>query len=502
MPVFQVPLPPLPPCDGRFAPVRGVVIAAFAVGIALRIAAAGGSLGLDEAWSLQLAATLPTIGDAFWGLPHDNNHPLNTAAMVALGPDRPVWMYRIHALAFGGLTILAVARALAWRGRVTAAIGAVLAAVTLPFVDFGSEARGYAGLVLASVVAIDGWRRAMDVAGADVADRPGRRGRWGLAVAAGLGAFCHLAMIVTVAVLIAATLMQVGLRSRRIGPPLRAATRLFAPTALALGPAGVALAVAIRRGGGFQIGDVDPFTPAKLVTGLGDMVALTLGVPASPVSPVLALVVLACLAAAVRRGLLEPPMPALCAAAFLVLPAALWAAGIPNVGYARYYAVCAIVLVLVLAEIVGRLWTAGGLGRIWAAAGLGAVLVASLASDLEAIRVGRSPVPGTLAAMQGSGAPIYATGHPRMTALLFGTRSRARLATGSCEVAPEWFIAVGVLDRRPDGTVTQGDGICRQGYRVATSFASNPLSGTQWTLYRRASSGPSRASTVRPGNGT
>ncbi|MDX7950462.1 hypothetical protein P7D22_04615 [Lichenihabitans sp. Uapishka_5] len=479
--------------------MAGVALAILAaLGIGLRVAAAWGPLGLDEMWSLTLARGLPSIGDAFWGLPHDNNHAFNTAIMVALGPDRPAWVYRVPAIALGVIAMPVLARSLAGAGAAAALTGALLMAVGLPFVDFGSEARGYAGLVLATVIAVDRWRCAM--AAPDPTRMPGR---WGLAAAAGLGAFSHLTMVMTVAVLGVATLLLVGDRARRFGPVLGVSVRLFAPTALALVPAALALAVAIRRGSGLRIGDIDPFTPAKLFGGLGDMVALTLGLPASPATPLLLVVLLACLAAAARRGLVSSETLALGAASFVALPVALWAAHVPNVGYPRYFAICAVVLVFTLGEVAGRLWRRGDDGRRWMLATVALVATANLLADGQAIRAGRSAGPETLAIMRAEGPVRYATNRRAMATLLLGAASAepADPASSPCALPSPWYVAVGDLDMRSDGSVTLGAGACASLYRVRKAFASNPMSGTQWTLYRLVSE-PSRANTVSPGRGT
>jgi hypothetical protein len=452
------------------------VAVATAVGLALRIAAAGGDLGHDELYSLALATRLASVGDAFWGLPHDNNHPLNTAFLAMLGPGRASWTYRTVAVVLGTATVPAFAWAF-WRSdRVTGGVAAGLAAVALPLVDFGSEARGYAGLTLASVVAVGFWERALAL---PPAPKRSVAPSWGLAAAAAFGTLSHPGMVLTIATLVAATLFRVGLAR----PGRRTTVRLFAPTTLSLAPIGAAFAVGIARAGRYKVGDTDPFAIGKLIEGLGSMMGATLGLPESvPAVFALALVVLG-ITAAVRHRLLGAGRVALAAAAFLILPAAVWAARPPNVVYARYYAICGVVLLLIEAESAGRLLRLRGRPRWWALAGLALTMAANASGDIQQIAVGRASTSATLAIMQREGGARYASDRPFMASLMLGG-APALSEEDVCGSPPDWFLAMGVYDPEPDHALTVGRG-CALGYRSRASFASNRLSGTQWTLYRR-----------------
>ncbi|MCW6506826.1 hypothetical protein [Lichenifustis flavocetrariae] len=469
---------------------RAAVAVALLVGLVLRIAAATGDLGLDEAWSLKLVTGLHSFGDVFWGLPHDNNHPLNSAWLFLIGAGRPVWLYRMPAIVFGTLTIAAVARCLGRRSEVAGIIGAWFAAVALPLVDFGSEARGYAGLTLASVLAIDAWDR---VVAAPPWSRPSlyRRARRDLGLAIGFGALSHLGMMLTVSVLGAATLIHMGASTRRVVTTLVGATRLFLPCCLYLLPALTALAIGIDRGGGYKIGDIDPFSAAKLAQGLGGMLTMITGLPDTIPPAVAITATLAVVATAAVRRILAPHWTTLSLSTFVILPCVILAAQPPNVGYARYFAVCGLVLLMIEAAALGHLWVCSENGRRWAVAGSVAIVTGGLTLDSLQIGWGRSAASATLALMNAEGDETYTASRPKMAALLLDAAAGRTMAgvplsaAAFCPNPPEWYIAVGLYDPMPDAPLAVGPEQCRTTYRARRPFASSPLSGTQWTLYRR-----------------
>ncbi|HTO56032.1 MAG TPA: glycosyltransferase family 39 protein [Myxococcota bacterium] len=107
------------------------------------MAAARGDLWLDELWSLQLARDARSALDVFWGIHHDNNDYLNTLWMMLGGDGAPPLFQRALSVASGiGLVALGAIAPL-HRGRLEAAITALLLAGSRFLVHYGSEARGY-----------------------------------------------------------------------------------------------------------------------------------------------------------------------------------------------------------------------------------------------------------------------------------------------------------------------------------------------------------------------
>ena len=362
--------------------------------------------------------------------------------------------------------------------------------MALPLVDFGSEARGYAGFVLATVLALDEADRAVDaaLAGRSSARPSGhlaarRRGRLRRPVPSDHGLFGGGAR--------PRGLARLSADRRRLRPALAAATRIGWPAAVLSLPAVIAVSAGILVRGRFTIGDAAPYSLDALLHGYGGMLLLMSGL--SDAAPGLLGVAgaLALLAVAARHRLVAPGSIALGIAALVVLPGAMAAARLPNVGYCRYFSVCGLVLLAVMAETLGTVWTAGPAGRRRAAVGVLAMATGSLLLDGLAIRDGRGGFGETLAIMRGEGRLRYATDHPVMADLLLEGAARGEgmapvpvPEAAFCTAPPDWYIAVGTLDLRPDASVTLGGG-CRVIYAMHEPFTASPLSGTPSTLYRK-----------------
>ncbi len=471
-------------------PALAAIAAATLLGCLLRAAASTGALGLDEAWSLRLVAQLHGFGEIFWSLSHDNNHVLNSAWLYVLGQDSPIWLYRMPAVILGTLTVPALAR-LCWRkGPAAGVIAAVLGAVALPFVDFGSEARGYAGLVLATVLALDESDRAIDAAVSGDRARC-RRASWRLGAAVGIGALSHLTMAYPVAVLGLTGVARLWTRTGRMRQAFAATARIFWPAAVLSLPALTALMAGILVRGRFIIGDAAPFSLDTLFKGYGGMMLLMSGLSDDAPGLLGVAGALALLAVVARHRLVAPRSVVLGIAALVVLPGVIAAARLPNVGYSRYFSVCGVVLLAVLAEALGTVWNAGPAGRRRAAVAVSMMATGSLLLDGLAIGTGRGGFGQTLDIMRAEGGVRYATDRPVMADLLLGGAARGEGVApvpvpeaAFCAAPPDWYIAVGTFDARPDGAVTHGAG-CRVIYKMREPFAASPLSGTQSTLYRK-----------------
>lgn len=466
-----------------------LILAATLLGLALRSAAADGDLGLDEVWSLRLVGRVQSLSEVFWGISHDNNHLLNSAWLYLLGQDAPVWAYRLPAVAMGTLTVPALARLCGRWQPAAGPLAAAFGAVALPLVDFGSEARGYAGLVLATVLAFDAAGRAVDatLAGDQATCR---REAWRLGAAVGFGLLSHLTMAYAIAVLGAAMLIRIQTRHSRLRA-LLAALRVFRPSALLALPAAAFFLAGIVVRGTFTIGDSDPFTLSKLMDGFGGIALLTLGLPDTVpawlgVAGALGLVFIAG-----RHHLASPWALAAAAAALAALPLTVAALRLPNVVYPRYFSVCAVALLSVTAELLGTLWSRSETRRAAALAAL-AMIAGSLILDAVDIQDGRSGATATLALIRAEGTPTYGTDHPSMAAMLLdeaarrgGERGLQAAGADVCRAPPDWFIAVGVVDNRRDGSAAFGPPACRATYGLRRAYDASRLSGTPWTLYRR-----------------
>ena len=202
------------------------------VGFLLRVLAARGELWFDEILTLKLLDRLSSADEIFSRLPHVNNHLLNSLWLWIAGKEAdPVWR-RFASILLGAATIPAAAMFIRRAAGEAAGLAtALIFAVGHIFVHYGSEARGYAGLVLMIVLC------------ADAADRllrdPLRKGpavQFALCVA--LGALFQFTMIAAVGVVGAATAVLMALDFGRFRDNSLALLRLSLAAIVGLAPAG------------------------------------------------------------------------------------------------------------------------------------------------------------------------------------------------------------------------------------------------------------------------
>ncbi|MDX8524971.1 hypothetical protein RFM68_10660 [Mesorhizobium sp. MSK_1335] len=222
-----------------------VISAVVLVGLGLRLLGARGDLWQDEVWSITLLGPLTSIDQIFWRINHDNNHFLNSMYQYVVGPDAAPLVQRGLSITLGACTV--VTAAAISRGRWAMIASGLLFAVSYPMVHYGSEARGYAGLVLFTLAAVALLERWFD-----------KRGPYGaaFAVAILLGFLSHLTMIETVLVLTVWTAWQSWRRSRSLIVVNREVVQAFLPAFLAVLPLAAAVLVGARlfsfRIGGFS----------------------------------------------------------------------------------------------------------------------------------------------------------------------------------------------------------------------------------------------------------
>jgi hypothetical protein len=168
--------------------ISHAVLLIVALAGALRLAAASGDLAIDEIWSWWFVDQMIRRLSDVVALRHDNNHILNTIVIYALGPDVAGIWYRIPAViastAAVWLGTRIASRAHAKSGDATAGL---LIGASYLLILYGSEARGYAYLVLFAYLS---WFCLV---------RIGANGRWwdaiGFAIGASLGFLSHLTFV-------------------------------------------------------------------------------------------------------------------------------------------------------------------------------------------------------------------------------------------------------------------------------------------------------------------
>jgi uncharacterized membrane protein len=257
-------LPP-PTRNPTLLPVFALVILIALAGM-LRVLATHNDLWLDEIISLQIANAVKSPWQIFSGVHSDNNHYLNTLYLYLVRRQSDAPVYRHLSVVFGIGLVPAGYWLLARRSRAEAMILAGLLACSYPLIHFSSEARGYSGALLGSVLAYAALVRCME------------QGNWRQSLLMGLT--YGLALVLAVLSHLTSCLIWLPLAAGSflifMGRPgrIKSASLWIAINAL---PAGVLTALYfldlryLTQLGG------PPMTPAH---GLGRLLSLALGWPA------------------------------------------------------------------------------------------------------------------------------------------------------------------------------------------------------------------------------
>jgi hypothetical protein len=459
-----------------------IIVAAGCV----RLIGAHSDLWLDEIWTLELIAPVHSVAEILFDIGHDNNHHLNSIYLYLVGPNASSLVQRGLAIALGTATVAVAGLAAALRGRAAAIFATLLFAFAYPMVHYGSEARGYAGLVLFLLLAVVFVQRALA--------RSDWRMRQGLGLAIGLGLLSHLTMVAGVAILATWTGWVLWRRNGSLRQAADATLAIFRPALAWTFAVGACVAIAGLRHG-FVLGGVTPFAPADFIDGYGSLVRLLLGVPdvvadAIPALTWLAAAALLVLAASVGR---DRDGGSLYVIAVIGWPALMFFAETPNVQFGRYFLVSGTFFLLLLADLLDDAWSRGGLLRIGAGAMLGAMLIGHAAALASFFRDERGHYNDAIGYMARDGRFSYASDHE------FRTRTVVDFFTGRRGIAADYVRAEDWCRSPPqfmvieDATTAQrfahldfGAPQCALGFERGESFTSSRLSGRPWTVYRRA----------------
>ena len=316
-------------------------------GLALRIVAAQGGLWTDEAWSVIYAAQARDVLGVFLRINHDNNHHLYSVWLQAIGPGASPLLARMPAILAGTLCVPVAALLMGRRSRLVGLVAALLFAFSPMLVVLGSEARGYAMMLLATV--------AMLLLVGDAVDgRPARGANLWIAALALFGMLSHMTMAAPVG--LAALWFYLERRAtagpgkalpdtlRLIGPAIAvtAAVVVFVFTAGALSPTG------------FRLGGYEPFALPHYTAALDDLALWSAGLS----SPWPWLVPFAAGATALIIAFRRPQWLGSRARLYgLLIIAVPLAAGLVRSGnteFARYYLTSALGLLLLISDWIAR----------------------------------------------------------------------------------------------------------------------------------------------------
>lgn len=453
------------------------------VGLVLRLVGTHGDLWLDEIWTLDLLKPVTSVGQIVWGINHDNNHLLNSIYLYLVGLDAPVPLQRAFSVALGTGAVVAAGLAVLRRGWATALIAVLLFAVAYPMVHYSSEARGYAGLVLFSLLALIFLQRELD--------RPDALNRHALGATIGLGLLSHLTMIASAVTLAAWTGWVVWHRTGRFRQAEAMTRAIFRPALVwtAVIAAGI-LFGALRHG--FTIGGSDRFEAVQLVRGYGGLLRLLLGVPAQvPASLCLAAAGAAVLLAAYLWRDREGFRASLYVSSVVLLPAVMFLAHLPNLQFGRYFLFSGALFLLFVAEILGFAWRTGGFLKAAAVLALLAIVAGNAVSLRKFVASGRGHYRDAVAAMSGTGPFTYGTDSEfRIPMVVDFYSSRLHVAGRNvpssdwCHDRPDWMVIENASALRNGSELSLTAAGCALTYRLAKVFPAWGLSGSAWALYR------------------
>jgi hypothetical protein len=460
-----------------------VVGTAALAGLALRVAAAQGGLWTDEAWSLIYARQAGDVAGVFLRINHDNNHHLYSLWLLAVGMDAPVWLIRLPAILCGTAAIFVAATVARDKSLEAGGVAAIVFAVAPVFVTFGSEARGYAPMLLAALVLILLATRAED-RGA------GRAAPWWLGLTAALGMLSHMTMAAPVAVVALWAYIE---RRRRSGArgALRSTLRLMGPAlAATIAVAAFVFAAAAASPTGMRLGGFEPFNWSGFLRALDALVGGTIGIstPLPWIGPLL--VGTAAVVFAIRRPQWLGARAPLYAMLILAVPlgVALFHPG--NSIFARYYLCSGLGLALLLASLLGRGLEARGAIRIAAAAVLTGVVLTSVIHDSRLIEAerGHPDLPVRVMAEAAPGGARLALDLPRFEGIVSVAARRAGYPVAIVQgCAPAQFFLSATTAAPPRADIVR----CGRKMRAIASASGTALTGDRWTLYRLDACKPS-----------
>lgn len=441
----------------------------------------------DEAWSHQLVREVVSSPiDILTRLHIDNNHPLNSFFLVALG-DQSAWaVYRIPSLVFGVGAVLLAGLVMARRGRAHALAAMVLFGCSYPLVLYSSEARGYSAMVFFALLAILSHERYL-----------GTRGWPALAVfwtAVVLGFLSHLSFVHAYGAILVWAVVHARQRSANLHDALASVTATQAVPLVFLAGLHHVFIRHLHVAGG---------EPASLASVLAETVGVTAGLPAHgpwAAAPALLIagVAVAGLAVAWRedRGLFVLLLGGILVVPGLAVLVELGTATVPPRFFPRYFLVSISLLLLGAAWRIGAEWQQGGgrrlvagllvaayaAGQLWQVAafargGRGGYLDAvdhmARATGDSTIRVSSNSDLRTRVLLE-----FYRRYLPPDRTLVFSPRTSA--GNGAA-----WRIREDVV---PAAVPPETDDERGRRYRLAARYSFYGLSGSQWSLYERVDS--------------
>ena len=470
-----------------------ILLGLFAV---IRLVPLFSDLWLDEIWSVVLVRQLNSPAEILTRYLVDNNHPLNSLWIYAVGVTSADWVYRLLSWSAGVAAVwLAseVAR-LQWRqlhpdaaaaeSDAARLITAALFGGSYLFVFYSSEARGYSAAVACGLLAICAlWR------GAHAPDRRWVPVYWAACVA---GLAAHAIMVQVIMAGVAYSLLRALPSSKRVASIGRW-------HAVPVGAAVIYYLGFVRRllvGGGPQL---------SLTRVLGEMSAYMLGVPVGAALVVaLPLVIGAAGVALWQIARRDRSLLAFYLTLFSVAALAPFGRQF-DVVYPRYFIVVAAAVLLLVGHGLTRLFASGSVRRFVACAVVGLCLLGDSAYLAQLFRHGRGEYRAalryigahtastTIALASDQDARNGAVVHYFAPLALPGRTVHYVTASAALVEHPPWLL-VHRFDGEP-APAAEVRGAQGDTYALAARFGHAPLSGWDWYVFRNTQFPPDAPAT-------
>jgi Dolichyl-phosphate-mannose-protein mannosyltransferase len=451
------------------------------IGFALRCLAASGGLWTDEAWSLVYAQQAGDALGVLTRINHDNNHHLNSWWLQLVGPVAPPMLMRGLSIITSSATILVAALIGSRRNRPTGIIAAALFALSPIMVVYGSEARGYAPMMLALMIMI--WR--IDVW---FEDRSVPKPALFLAFCTALGTLAHLTMLPGV-VMLAVWIFVAEAQTRGLLKSAKQTADLLAP-ALAISVLSLCIVtiIAARSATGLQVGGYIPFMWPQFALAISNLLTFSVGIGYAwdiSIWMILAIATIS-LAMFITRWTMPRERKWFYAILILTMPAVVAVLNLGNSQYPRYYLPAAAATLLLLAEWIGQLTTRQSLSRIGAVGILTLLLGSSLVQNYQLI-VSQRGHPEHIVAAIAKAAPAGANvtiAFVRTSAMLkvaaAGRRYSLNIMQAQCGASNFHFVA-GVVRESRSHLLPE----CGPSMRLIAFGDVVGPSGESWSLYHQ-----------------
>jgi hypothetical protein len=452
-------------------------------GLLLRIAGARGDFWMDEILSLLSVSRVHSASEIVNGINNDNNHILNSLYLYALGSDQNPMAARSLAIFFGTAAI-PVAGWCAWglkKDSIAAIAAMLIAAIACPLVDCGSQARGYAGLEFSILLVLGILEQ-----GPAWKTQP-----FWLGIAALLGLLNHFLMAIA---LVGFFIWQLW-ESRGSGPvqALKQTLKRFSVAILlSAGLAGF-IALGLRQHPFHRIGGVVPSTVGGTLIMYGRLIPVLFGLVSPKWATIGLMAMIFALATALLASRRDKGNRAGAYVMFCVLlPLGLFLSGVTNLFEPRYFFFSWVILIVLLADLIGRGLAGGYAQRLVAIFAVIALIAGNTVALARFYHDGRSPVRDMIAVMMNGSGMTYGSdwGDNHIIPIdYFASKENVTLTYVAeddfCSDRPAWFIHA---DRRdtPPSTITAGPPGCELVFDHPQVFRAWGLTSPHWMLYRRA----------------